>query len=276
MRSRKVEDPKKWVASWWKWHKLKKLIICWPPTRNKRPCQEPQWCLWSYVSSRRYHFHVRAEENLESLEPLEKAPLVDVPEKISKVWPARCGLSWGQCGRFAELRSSITLPAGPLSIAGSSRKISSGEQGDLGFGRHWSKVRPTSLMWKWWKNAWNCRFVHRRNFLDCQDPSQDWTLVWSQSRSGPYFLWSKNGVMSVNAIIEEYRTNPRKASIQVPLFAFYRKESGEHYLGLADPEKRKSVVADLVCNLASVSKVVGVFTASVLFVCEEASARSSL
>ena len=56
---------------------------------------------------------------------------------------------------------------------------------------------------------------------------------------------NKNGVMSVNAIIEKLPNKSKKASIQVPLLRFYRKgQWSEHYLGLADPEKGESVVAD--------------------------------
>ena len=68
--------------------------------------------------------------------------------------------------------------------------------------------------------------------------------------------------MSVNAIHRKKLPNKsKKASIQVPLIALYRKgQWSEHYLGLADPEKGESVVADLVYDLASVSKVVGVAT----------------
>ncbi len=59
----------------------------------------------------------------------------------------------------------------------------------------------------------------------------------------------------------------KKASIQCLPALTARVSGSEHYLGLADPEKGESVVADLVYDLASVSKVVGVATICA-FVCE--------
>ncbi|MDU5578506.1 MAG: serine hydrolase domain-containing protein, partial [Streptococcus parasanguinis] len=67
--------------------------------------------------------------------------------------------------------------------------------------------------------------------------------------------------MSVNAIIEKITEQIQEGIYPGASLALYRKgQWSEHYLGLADPEKGESVVADLVYDLASVSKVVGVAT----------------
>lgn len=72
---------------------------------------------------------------------------------------------------------------------------------------------------------------------------------------------NKNGVMSVNAIIEKITEQIQEGIYPGASLALYRDgQWSEHYLGLADPEKGEPVVADLVYDLASVSKVVGVAT----------------
>ena len=58
---------------------------------------------------------------------------------------------------------------------------------------------------------------------------------------------NKNGVMSVNAIIEKITEQIQEGIYPGASLALYRKgQWSEHYLGLADPEKGESVVADLV------------------------------
>ncbi len=72
---------------------------------------------------------------------------------------------------------------------------------------------------------------------------------------------NKNGVMSVKAIIEKITEQIQEGIYPGASLALYRNgQWSEHYLGLADPEKGEPVEADLVYDLASVSKVVGVAT----------------
>ena len=72
---------------------------------------------------------------------------------------------------------------------------------------------------------------------------------------------NKNGVMSVKAIIEKITEQIQEGIYPGASLALYRDgQWSEHYLGLADPEKGEPVEADLVYDLASVSKVVGVAT----------------
>ena len=67
--------------------------------------------------------------------------------------------------------------------------------------------------------------------------------------------------MSVKAIIEKITEQIQEGIYPGASLALYLNgQWSEHYLGLADPEKGESVVADLVYDLASVSKVVGVAT----------------
>ena len=72
---------------------------------------------------------------------------------------------------------------------------------------------------------------------------------------------NKNGVMSVKAIIEKISQQIQEGIYPGASLALYRNgQWSEHYLGLADPENGEPVGADLVYDLASVSKVVGVAT----------------
>ena len=71
----------------------------------------------------------------------------------------------------------------------------------------------------------------------------------------------ENGVMSVKAIIEKISQQIQEGIYPGASLALYRNDQwSEHYLGVADPEKGGPVEADLVYDLASVSKVVGVAT----------------
>ena len=72
---------------------------------------------------------------------------------------------------------------------------------------------------------------------------------------------NKNGVMSVKAIIEKITEQIQEGIYPGASLALYRNgQWSEYYLGVADPEKGGPVEADLVYDLASVSKVVGVAT----------------
>ena len=71
----------------------------------------------------------------------------------------------------------------------------------------------------------------------------------------------KNGVMSVKAIIEKISQQIQEGIYPGASLALYRNgQWSEYYLGVADPENGEPVGADLVYDLASVSKVVGVAT----------------
>ena len=71
----------------------------------------------------------------------------------------------------------------------------------------------------------------------------------------------ENGVMSVKAIIEKISQQIQEGIYPGASLTLYRNgQWSEHYLGVADPEKGEPVGADLVYDLASVSKVVGVAT----------------
>ena len=71
----------------------------------------------------------------------------------------------------------------------------------------------------------------------------------------------KNGVMSVKAIIEKISQQIQEGIYPGASLALYRNgQWSEYYLGVADPENGEPVGADLLYDLASVSKVVGVAT----------------
>ena len=71
----------------------------------------------------------------------------------------------------------------------------------------------------------------------------------------------ENGVMSVKTIIEKISQQIQEGIYPGASLALYRNgQWSEHYLGVADPENGEPVGADLLYDLASVSKVVGVAT----------------
>ena len=71
----------------------------------------------------------------------------------------------------------------------------------------------------------------------------------------------ENGVMSVKTIIEKISQQIQEGIYPGASLALYRNgQWSEYYLGVADPENGEPVGADLVYDLASVSKVVGVAT----------------
>ena len=71
-----------------------------------------------------------------------------------------------------------------------------------------------------------------------KDPSQIELWFEANQDQSIFLMKNKNGVMSVNAIIEKITEQIQEGIYPGASLALYRKgQWSEHYLGLADPEK---------------------------------------
>ena len=182
---------------------------------------------------------VHVEENLESLEPLEKAPLVELPEDFKGLTSLMWTFLRSMWPILLRLRSSIaTCQLWPtLSITRSPRKRSpSWEQGYLG-------------IWAWSRSNWHLLSGRLERKLGetvdlCTVRELSWVPIQARSNSGLkpikirsiFLMKNKNGVMSVNAIIEKITEQIQEGIYQVPLCALPRW-SVEWALSGLDPEK---------------------------------------
>lgn len=244
MRSRKVEGPKKLgriVVKVAQAQEIDYLLARQPETSALY--QGANGRAFEVVSPQGDTIFVHAEENLESLEPLEKAPLVDVPEDFKGLTSFDVDFLEVNVADFAEAEKFYSnLPALAHFIhlqeaQGEDLQVENKVTWDLSM----IKVELASFDVEVVKERLGetVDFVHRKGtFLIAKDPSQIELWFEANQDQSIFLMKNKNGVMSVNAIIEKITEQIQEGIYPGASLALYRKgQWSEHYLGLADPEK---------------------------------------